>query len=39
MSNFTMKCCNQNICWPHNAKIELESQPDEGTTIRVIFPI
>ena len=23
----------------HNAKIELESQPGEGTTIRVIFPI
>ena len=23
----------------HNAKIELESKPDEGTTIRVIFPI
>ena len=23
----------------HNAKIELESRPDEGTTIRVIFPI
>ena len=23
----------------HNAKIELESQLDEGTTIRVIFPI
>ena len=23
----------------HNAKIELESMPDEGTTIRVIFPI
>ena len=23
----------------HNAKIELESQPDQGTTIRVIFPI
>ena len=23
----------------HNAKIELESRPDKGTTIRVIFPI
>ena len=23
----------------HNARIELESRPDEGTTIRVIFPI